>query len=80
MKVINGKWVNNNGDSLSTPQEHIEFQDTLKRVGSFARGRRLTSNKVNLLFSILNTKNEIDDALTSILSMDSKQIKRLFLD
>lgn len=78
MKVVNGRWVNNQGESLSTPQEHIEFQDTLSRVKLFSRGRRLTTNKVSLLFSILNTNNEVDDALTSVLSMDVKQIKRLF--
>ena len=78
MKVINGKWVNDQCEPLTTPQEHIEFQDTLSRVKLFSRGRRVTSNKVNLLFRILNTKNEIDDALTSILSMDINQIKRLF--
>lgn len=78
MKVVNGRWVNNQGESLSTPQEHIEFQDTLSRVKLFSRGRRLTTNKVGLLFSILNTKNEVDDALTSVLSMDINQIKRLF--
>lgn len=78
MKVVNGRWVNNQGESLSTPQEHIEFQDILSRVKLFSRGRRLTTNKVSLLFSILNTKNEVDDALTSVLSMDIDQIKRLF--
>ena len=78
MKVVNGRWVNNQGESLSTPQEHIEFQDTLSRVKLFSRGRRLTTNKVSLLFSILNTKNEVDDALTSVLSMDINKIKRLF--
>jgi hypothetical protein len=78
MQVKNGRWVNNQGESLSTPQEHIEFQDTLSRVKLFSRGRRLTTNKVSLLFNILNTKNEVDDALTSVLSMDINQIKRLF--
>lgn len=78
MKVVNGRWVNNQGESLRTPQEHIEFQDTLSRVKLFSKGRRLTTNKVSLLFSILNTKNEVDDALTSVISMDINQIKRLF--
>jgi hypothetical protein len=78
MKVINGRWVNEQGESLTTPQEHIDFQDTLIRVKSFSRGRRLTSSKANLLFKILDTRNEVDSALESILSMDIKQIKRLF--
>jgi hypothetical protein len=78
MKVINGRWVNDQGETLTTPQEHIDFQDTLIRVKSFSRGRRLTSSKANLLFKILNTRNEVDNALESILSMDIKQIKRLF--
>lgn len=78
MKVINGKWVNNQGDSLTTPQEHIEFQDTLSRVKLFSRGRRLTSSKTNLLFKILDTRSEVDNALESVLSMDINQIKRLF--
>ena len=78
MQVINGRWVNNQGEALTTPEEHIEFQDTLNRVKLFSRGRRLTSGKANLLFKILNTKNEVDDALNSVLNMDLNQIKRLF--
>jgi hypothetical protein len=78
MKVINGRWVNNQGDALTTPEEHIQFQDTIGRVRSFSRGRRLTSSKATLLFSILNTQEEVDNALTSILSMNINQIKRLF--
>ncbi len=78
MKVINGRWVNDQCEPLTTPQEHIEFQDTLSRVKLFSRGRRLTSSKANLLFKILDTRNEVDSALESVLSMDIKQIKRLF--
>ena len=78
MQVINGRWVNNQGEALTTPEEHIEFQDTLNRVKLFSRGRRLTSSKANLLFKILNTKSEVDDALNSVLNMDLNQIKRLF--
>lgn len=78
MQIVNGRWVNSQGDALTTPQEHIEFQDTLSRVKMYARGRRLTSSKVSLLFGILNSKSEVDNALTTVLSMDVKQIKRLF--
>ena len=26
MKVINGRWVNNQGEALTTPEEHNQFQ------------------------------------------------------
>lgn len=78
MQVINGRWVNNQGEALTTPDEHNQFQDTLMRVKSFSQGKRLTDRKVNVLFKILSTNDDIDNALTSILSMDNSQIKRLF--
>jgi hypothetical protein len=78
MKVINGKWVNDQGDTLTTPDEHNKFQDTLMRVKSFSQGKRLTERKVHVLFKILSTNDDMDNALTSVLSMDNSQIKRLF--
>ena len=78
MKVINGRWVNNQVDSLTTPDEHNKFQETLMRVKSFSQGKRLTERKVNVLFKILSTNDDMDNALTSVLSMDNSQIKRLF--
>lgn len=78
MKIKNGRWVNNQGEALTTPEEHNQFQDTLMRVKSFSQGKRLTDRKVQVLFRILSTNNDMDNALTSILSMDNSQIKRLF--
>jgi hypothetical protein len=78
MKVINGKWVNDQGETLTTPDEHNKFQETLMRVKSFSQGKRLTERKVNVLFKILSTNDDMDNALTTILSMDKQQIKRLF--
>ena len=78
MKIKNGKWVNDQGEALTTPDEHNQFQDTLMRVKSFSQGKRLTDRKVQVLFRILSTNNDMDNALTSILSMDNKQLKRLF--
>lgn len=78
MKVINGKWVNNQGDALTTPDEQNEFQDSLMRVKLFTQGRRLTERKVDVLFRILSTNDDMDNAITSVLAMDNSQIKRLF--
>jgi len=78
MKVINGRWVNDHGETLTTPDEHNKFQDTLMRVKSFSQGKRLTDRKVHVLFKILSTNEDMDNALTTILSMDNQQLKRLF--
>lgn len=78
MKVINGRWVNDQGEALTTPDEHNKFQDTLMRVKSFSQSKRLTDRKVQVLFRILSTNNDMDNALTSVLSMDNQQLKRLF--
>ena len=78
MNVINGRWVNNQGEALTTPDEHNQFQDTLMRVKLFSKGKRLTERKVDVLFKILSTNDDMDNALTTILSMDKQQIKRLF--
>lgn len=78
MKVINGRWVNDQRETLTTPDEHNKFQETLMRVKSFSQGKRLTERKVNVLFKILSTNDDMDNALTSVLSMDNSQIKRLF--
>lgn len=78
MKVINGRWVNDQGETLTTPDEHNKFQEILMRVKSFSQGKRLTERKVHVLFKILSTNDDMDNALTSVLSMDNSQIKRLF--
>lgn len=78
MKIVNGRWVNQQGERLTTPEEHNAFQDTLTRVKLFARGKALTNSKVQLLFNILSTDDDKDNALTSILYMDNAQLKRLF--
>ncbi len=78
MRVINGRWVNNQGEPLTTPEEHNQFQETLTRVKLFSKGKRLTERKVHVLFKILSTNDDMDNALTSVLSMDNSQIKRLF--
>lgn len=78
MVVSNGKWVNSKGDALITPEDHGYFQDSLMRVKLFARDSRLTSTKIQVLFSILSTNDEVDSAITNILSMNNKQLKKLF--
>jgi hypothetical protein len=78
MKVINGKWVNDQGDTLNTPEDHSQFQDALVRVKLFTKGKRLTDRKVNVLFNILSTDIDMDDALMSVMAMNKKQIKQLF--
>ena len=78
MQVINGRWINNQGEALTTPEDYSQFQDTLTRVKLFSKGKRLTHRKVQILFSILSTNNDMDNALTSVLSMDNQQLKRLF--
>ncbi len=78
MTIINGRWVNNQGETLTTPDEHNKFQETLTRVKLFSKGKRLTDRKVHILFRILSTDNDMDNALMSVIGMDKKQIKQLF--
>jgi hypothetical protein len=78
MKIINGRWVNQQGEKLTTPTEYNQFQDTLVRVRSFSKDRGLTYKKIQVLFNILSTNHDMDNALTSVLSMDNQQLKRLF--
>lgn len=78
MRVQDGRWVNDQGEALTTPDEHNKFQDTLMRVKLFSKGKRLTDRKVDVLFKILSTNDDMDHAITSVLSMDNSQIKRLF--
>ncbi len=78
MKIQNGRWVNNQGEALTTPNEYNQFQDTLVRVKSFSKDKGLTYKKIQVLFNILSTNHDMDNALTSVLSMDNQQLKRLF--
>ena len=78
MKVINGRWVNDQGETLTTPEDHEQFQDALVRVKLFSKGKRLTDRKVHVLFNILSTDMDMDNALMSVIGMDKQQIKRLF--
>ena len=79
MQIINGKWsINAYGDPMTTTEHGNEFVDKLVRVRSYSNGRRLTSDKIKILFSILDSSNTTDNALTKLLSMNSSDIKRLF--
>ena len=79
MQIINGKWsINAYGDPMTTTEHGNEFMDKLVRVRSYSNGRRLTSNKIKILFSILDSNNTTDNALTKLLSMNSSDIKKLF--
>jgi len=78
MKVINGYWVDNNDDKITTPEQQQQFTDSLNRVKQFSHGRRLTHNKITVLFKILETTTTTDNALTKLLAMNNNDIKRLF--
>lgn len=78
MRVINGKWTNRVGDTLLTPDEFNEFEDTLARIKAFSRGRELSSSKINVLFKIFHTHHSVDSALDTVLSMSNKQLKNIF--
>ena len=79
MQIINGKWsINAYGDPMTTTEHKNEFMDKLVRVRSYSDGRRLTSNKIKILFSILDSNNVTDNALTKLLSMNTNDIKKLF--
>jgi hypothetical protein len=79
MRIINGKWsINAFGDSITTTEHQQQFMDKLVRVKQYSNGRRLTSNKIKILFSILDSNNVTDNALTKLLSMNSSDIKKLF--
>lgn len=81
MKVINGKWSTNIfGDAIETTEQGNEFMDKLNRVKEFSRGRDLTHRKVEVLFRILDTNETTDRALTKLLDMNQKEIKRLCLE
>lgn len=79
MQIINGKWsINAYGDPMTTTEHGNEFIDKLIRIRSYSDGRRLTSNKIKILFSILESNNVTDGALAKLLSMNTDQIKKLF--
>ncbi len=79
MQIINGKWsINAFGDPMTTTEHGNEFMDKLVRIRSYSDGRRLTSNKIKILFSILESNNITDGALAKLLSMNTDQIKKLF--
>lgn len=79
MQIINGKWsINAYGDPMTTTEHGNEFMDKLVRIRSYSDGRRLTSNKIKILFSILESNNVTDGALAKLLSMNTDQIKKLF--
>jgi hypothetical protein len=78
MRVIAGKWTTQHGEPLTTPEQHQQFTDKLVRVKQYANGRRLTSDKIKILFSILDSSITTDNAMTKLLSMNSSDIKKLF--
>lgn len=79
MQIINGKCsINAYGDPMTTTEHGNEFMDKLVRIRSYSDGRRLTSNKIKILFSILESNNVTDGALAKLLSMNTDQIKKLF--
>lgn len=73
MKVINGRWIQD-GESVV---DNTEFSDKLVRVKEFARGRELTHSKIEVLFRILDTNEQVDKVLSYVLSMDSDQLKKI---
>lgn len=81
MRIVNGKWSTNSfGDAIETTEQGNEFMDKLRRVKEFSRGRELTHRKVEVLFSILDTDETTDRALTRLLEMNKKDIKNLCLE
>lgn len=78
MLILNGRWTTQYGDPLTTPEQQRQFTDKLNRVKQYSNGRRLTSNKIKILFSILDSSNETDNALTKLLAMNTNDIKKLF--
>lgn len=80
MKIINGRWETQHGDAIKSPQEQQQFIDKLNRVKEFSRGRELTHRKIEVLFRILDTNETTDRALTKLLNMNTKDIKRLCLE
>lgn len=78
MQIINGRWTNRYGEPITTPQDQQQFTDKLNRVKQYSNGRRLTSDKIKILFSILDSSNETDSALTKLLAMNTNEIKKLF--
>jgi len=79
MRIINGKWTTQHGDTIRTPEQQQQFIDKLNRVKQFSSGRELTHRKVEVLFRILDTNETTDRALTRLLDMDAKDIRNLCL-
>jgi len=78
MKILNGRWTTQYGDPITTPEQQQQFTDSLNRVKQFSQGRRLTHNKITVLFKILDSDNNTDHALTKLLAMNNNDIKKLF--
>lgn len=78
IQILNGRWTNQYGDPITTPEQQQQFTDKLNRVKQFSSGRRLTSDKIRVLFSILDSNNTTDNALTKLLAMNTNEIKKLF--
>ena len=78
MRVINGKWsINAYGDPMTTTEHGNEFMDKLIRIKSYSDGRRLTSNKIKILFSILDSSENMDGLLGRILQMNKSELKNI---
>lgn len=78
MRVIAGKWTTQHGEPLTTPEQQQQFTDKLIRVKQYANGKRLTHHKIQILFSILDSSDNTDNAMTKLLAMNGSQIKNLF--
>jgi hypothetical protein len=78
MKILNGRWTTQYGDPITTPEQQQQFTDSLNRVKQFSYGRRLTHHKIQILFSILDSNDNTDNAMTKLLAMNGSQIKNLF--
>lgn len=79
MRIIAGRWTNDSGEPLTSPDDHIRFTDLLSRFRPAMSGKRMTHNKIELLFKILETDEETDDVLKNISYLDKKTLKRFVI-
>lgn len=79
MRIINGRWTNNQGESLTSPEDQIRFTDLLSRFRPAMQGKKMTHNKIELLFRILDTDDVTDEALKNISLMDKNYIKKFVI-
>jgi hypothetical protein len=76
MKVINGKWITENGESIDSFNGG-KLCDFMKRIEVFSKGKSLSNHKIHILLKILDTDDITDKALLQVRNMDKSEIAKI---